>query len=93
MAVVKKAAGEDRISFAKIHEIIGIPNLIEIQQRSYEQFLQTRTPSQEREDAGLQGVFTSIFLISDYNDSASREFNRIGSWKSASAARRCRRGY
>jgi DNA-directed RNA polymerase subunit beta len=76
MAVVKKAGGEDRISFAKIHEIIGIPNLIEIQQRSYEQFLQTRVAPQEREDSGLQGVFTSIFPITDYNDSASLEFVR-----------------
>ncbi|HSC70735.1 MAG TPA: DNA-directed RNA polymerase subunit beta, partial [Candidatus Methylomirabilis sp.] len=76
MAVVKKAGGEDRVSFAKIHEIIGIPNLIEIQQRSYDQFLQTRIPPQEREDSGLQGVFTSIFPISDYNDSASLEFVR-----------------
>ncbi|MEK7206188.1 MAG: DNA-directed RNA polymerase subunit beta, partial [candidate division NC10 bacterium] len=76
MAVVKKAGVEDRTSFAKIREIIGIPNLIEIQQRSYEQFLQTRTPPQEREDSGLQGVFSSIFPIADYNDSASLEFVR-----------------
>lgn len=76
MAVVKKAGGEDRVSFAKIHEIIGIPNLIEIQQRSYEQFLQARVSPQEREDSGLQGVFTSIFPITDYNDSASLEFVR-----------------
>jgi DNA-directed RNA polymerase subunit beta len=76
MAVVKKAAGEDRVSFAKIHEIIGIPNLIEIQQRSYEQFLQAHVPPQERDDSGLQGVFTSIFPITDYNDSASLEFVR-----------------
>jgi DNA-directed RNA polymerase subunit beta len=76
MAVVKKAGSEDRVSFAKIHEIIGIPNLIEIQQRSYEQFLQAQVPPQEREDAGLQGVFSSIFPISDYNDSASLEFVR-----------------
>jgi DNA-directed RNA polymerase subunit beta len=76
MAVVKKAGSEDRVSFAKIHEIIGIPNLIEIQQRSYEQFLQAHVPPQEREDGGLQGVFTSIFPISDYNDSASLEFVR-----------------
>jgi len=71
MAVMKKAGVEDRVSFAKIHEIIGIPNLIEIQQRSYEQFLQTRIAPQEREDSGLQGVFTSIFPVADYNDSAS----------------------
>ncbi|MEI8188084.1 MAG: DNA-directed RNA polymerase subunit beta [candidate division NC10 bacterium] len=76
MAVVKRAEGEDRVSFAKIHEIIGIPNLIEIQQRSYEQFLQARVSPQEREDSGLQGVFTSIFPITDYNDSASLEFVR-----------------
>ena len=76
MAVVKKAGGEDRVSFAKIHEIIGIPNLIEIQQRSYEQFLQAQVPPQERDDSGLQGVFTSIFPITDYNDSASLEFVR-----------------
>jgi DNA-directed RNA polymerase subunit beta len=76
MAVVKRAGGEDRVSFAKIHEIIGIPNLIEIQQRSYEQFLQSRVPPQERENSGLQGVFTSIFPITDYNDSASLEFVR-----------------
>ena len=76
MAVVKRVGGEDRVSFAKIHEIIGIPNLIEIQQRSYEQFLQARVSPQEREDSGLQGVFTSIFPITDYNDSASLEFVR-----------------
>ena len=76
MAVVKRAGGEDRVSFAKIHEIIGIPNLIEIQQRSYEQFLQVRVAPQERDDSGLQGVFSSIFPISDYNDSASLEFVR-----------------
>ena len=76
MAVLKKAGVEDRVSFTKIREIIGIPNLIEIQQRSYEQFLQTRVPPQERDDSGLQGVFTSIFPITDYNDSASLEFVR-----------------
>src|SRR5574341_356502 len=76
MALVKRDGPGDRISFAKIREIIGIPNLIEIQQRSYDQFLQTRIPPQEREDSGLQGVFTSIFPISDYNDSASLEFVR-----------------
>jgi DNA-directed RNA polymerase subunit beta len=76
MSVVKKASVEDRVTFAKIREVIGIPNLIEIQQRSYEQFLQTRVPPQDREDSGLQGVFNSIFPITDYNDAASLEFVR-----------------
>ncbi|MBI4736349.1 MAG: DNA-directed RNA polymerase subunit beta [candidate division NC10 bacterium] len=90
MAVVKKAGVEDRTSFAKIREIIGIPNLIEIQQRSYEQFLQTRTPPQERDDSGLQGVFTSIFPITDYNDSASLEFVRYEFGDPKYTAEECR---
>ena len=90
MAVVKKAGVEDRTSFAKIREIIGIPNLIEIQQRSYEQFLQTRTPPQERGDSGLQGVFTSIFPIADYNNSASLEFVRYEFGDPKYTAEECR---
>ncbi len=54
MAVVKRDGSGDRVSFAKIREVIAIPNLIEIQQRSYEQFLQMRVPPQEREDQGLR---------------------------------------
>jgi DNA-directed RNA polymerase subunit beta len=90
MAVVKKAGVEDRTSFAKIREIIGIPNLIEIQQRSYEQFLQTRVAPQEREDSGLQGVFTSIFPVTDYNDSASLEFVRYEFGDPKYTAEECR---
>jgi DNA-directed RNA polymerase subunit beta len=62
------------MSFAKIPEIIGIPNLIEIQRRSFDQFLQHRILPDRREQIGLQGVFTSIFPINDYDDSASLEF-------------------
>jgi DNA-directed RNA polymerase subunit beta len=90
MAVVKKAGVEERTSFAKIREIIGIPNLIEIQQRSYEQFLQTRTPPQEREDSGLQGVFSSIFPIADYNNLASLEFVRYEFGDPKYTAEECR---
>jgi DNA-directed RNA polymerase subunit beta len=72
--VVKTKGAGDRISFAKIPEIIAIPNLIEIQRRSFDQFLQHRVPPDRREQIGLQGVFTSIFPINDYDDSASLEF-------------------
>jgi DNA-directed RNA polymerase subunit beta len=74
MAVVKTKGAGDRISFAKMPEIIAIPNLIEIQRRSFDQFLQHRVPPDRREQIGLQGVFTSIFPINDYDDSASLEF-------------------
>ena len=74
MAVPKTRDPERRISFAKFPEIIAIPNLIEIQRGSFVQFLQQESPPERREDTGLQGVFTSIFPISDYEDSASLEF-------------------
>ena len=63
-----------RRNFGKIRKIVDIPNLIEIQQRSYEEFLQLDVPPGERRDTGLQGVFKSVFPIKDFNETASLEF-------------------
>src|SRR5690348_15592574 len=63
-----------RRSFGKIKKIIDIPNLIEIQKRSYEEFLQADAPAELRTDTGLQAVFKSVFPIKDFNETASLEF-------------------
>jgi len=63
-----------RRNFGKIKKIVDIPNLIEIQKRSYEEFLQHDAPPSERRDVGLQGVFRSVFPIKDFNETASLEF-------------------
>jgi DNA-directed RNA polymerase subunit beta len=63
-----------RRNFGKIGKIVDIPNLIEIQRRSYEEFLQLNLPAGERRDTGLQGVFKSVFPIKDFNETASLEF-------------------
>jgi DNA-directed RNA polymerase subunit beta len=63
-----------RRSFGKIKKIIDIPNLIEIQKRSYDEFLQADATADQRTDAGLQGVFKSVFPIKDFNENASLEF-------------------
>src|SRR5246127_628225 len=63
-----------RRSFGKIKKIIDIPNLIEIQKRSYDDFLQSDVTSENRADTGLQGVFKSVFPIKDFNETASLEF-------------------
>ena len=63
-----------RKSFAKIKPLVGLPNLIDIQRKSYEKFLQFTVDPDRREDIGLQGVFKSVFPIKDYNESASLEF-------------------
>jgi len=63
-----------RRSFGKIKKIIDIPNLIEIQKRSYEEFLQADVAVEQRTDTGLQAVFRSVFPIKDFNETASLEF-------------------
>ncbi len=53
-----------RKHFGRIKKIIDIPNLIDIQERSYDKLLQKEIPPDKREDVGLQGVFNSVFPIS-----------------------------
>jgi len=63
-----------RRSFGRIKKIIDIPNLIDIQKRSYEEFLQKDVAPEARKDHGLQAVFKSVFPIKDFNETASLEF-------------------
>src|SRR5689334_14217182 len=63
-----------RRTFGRIKKIIDIPNLIDIQKRSYEEFLQRDVAPEARKDQGLQAVFKSVFPIKDFNETASLEF-------------------
>ncbi|HHN67113.1 MAG TPA: DNA-directed RNA polymerase subunit beta, partial [Thermopetrobacter sp.] len=63
-----------RKNFGRIQEVAELPNLIEVQKESYDHFLQMNTPPQEREDEGLQAVFTSVFPISDFSGRAQLDF-------------------
>ena len=63
-----------RRGFGRIHEVAPMPNLIEVQRRSYEQFLQREVPADDRSDSGLQAVFKSVFPIQDFADHAELEF-------------------
>ena len=73
----------ERINFSKIQTTVPIPNLIEIQKKSYERFLQMSRLPAEREDAGLQSVFKSVFPISDFRGNSSLEYIEysIGNWE------------
>jgi DNA-directed RNA polymerase subunit beta len=73
----------ERVDFSKIKTSIPIPNLIEVQRRSYERFLQMDLLPKEREDAGLQSVFSSVFPISDFRGLSQLEFvdYSIGNWE------------
>ena len=73
----------ERIDFSKIKTLIQIPNLIEVQKKSYERFLQMNLLPSEREDNGLQAVFNSVFPISDFRGQSQLEFVEytIGNWE------------
>src|SRR5262250_1927714 len=75
MASTIQCGRRTREDFGKIPSIVEIPNLIEIQRRSYEQFLQKDVAPERREETGLQAVFKSVFPIADYNDNALLEFD------------------
>ena len=68
--------GKKRIrkSFGRIPEAVQMPNLIEVQRSSYEQFLQRDARSGPRRDEGIEAVFKSVFPIKDFNERAVLEY-------------------
>src|SRR5487761_415182 len=83
MSSAKSNGFRHRFDFSKIPATIQIPNLIEVQKRSYERFLQMDRLPSERDDAGLQSVFQSVFPISDFRNISQLEFvdYAIGNWE------------
>ncbi|MCC6291700.1 MAG: DNA-directed RNA polymerase subunit beta [Bryobacterales bacterium] len=73
----------ERVDFSKIKASIPIPNLIEVQKNSYERFLQMDLLPNERDDQGLQGVFSSVFPITDFRGLSQLDFvdYSIGNWE------------
>jgi DNA-directed RNA polymerase subunit beta len=60
--------------FGKIEEVAEMPNLIEVQKASYDQFLLVQEPQGGRPNEGLQAVFKSVFPISDFSNVSMLEF-------------------
>src|SRR6202040_1116980 len=74
--MAQKFTGRKRVPkfFGKIQEVAEMPNLIEVQKASYDQFLQIAEPQGGRPDEGLQTVFKSVFPISDFSNTSMLEF-------------------
>lgn len=73
--------GTVRRSFGKIKDIVPVPNLIEVQSRSFNEFAQLDCLPEERQHIGLEKVFRDIFPIS-YNEKMSLEYVSydLGHW-------------
>jgi len=63
-----------RKSFGRIGDAAPMPNLIQVQKDSYEQFLQRRVKPADRHNEGLEAVFRSVFPIMDFTETAVLEF-------------------
>src|SRR5687767_2069765 len=76
MATAQTFIGRKRVRkfFGKVQEVAEMPNLIEVQKASYDQFLQIAEPQGGRPDEGLQTVFKSVFPISDFSNTSMLEF-------------------
>ena len=74
--MTKSFTGRKRIrkDFGRIPEVTRMPNLIEVQKTSYDQFLQMDIRPPDREELGLQEVFNSVFPIRDFSERAELQF-------------------
>ena len=64
----------DRKSFAKLFDCMDIPNLVDIQIKSYEQFLQNDRPKRRKRDVGLESAFHDCFPIESFDGSCKLEY-------------------
>ena len=71
-----------RLDFSKNPSTIPLPNLIQVQRASYEDFLQMDLLPDERRPGGLQSVLSSIFPFTDFRETCELQFVRyeIGNW-------------
>ncbi len=63
-----------RKSFGKIPLVTSLPNLVEVQKRSYDSFLQLRVDPDKRDNIGLHAIFKSVFPIHDYAERATVDY-------------------
>ena len=73
--VTMPSKAAERINFGKIKEVITPPNLIEVQNNSYAEFLQSDIDLKQRKNLGLQAVFSEVFPIESYDGKCVLDFS------------------
>jgi DNA-directed RNA polymerase subunit beta len=73
----------ERVDFSKIKAVFPMPDLLDIQTKSYAEFLQMELLPEERKDTGLQAALKDVFPISDFKETTELEFlsYSIGTWE------------
>ena len=73
---VRRIIPAQKRNFGRIFDEFPVPDLTQIQTRSYERFLQVDDPPEKRTDSGLEGVFREIFPIESYDKTLKLEYLR-----------------
>jgi DNA-directed RNA polymerase subunit beta len=73
----------ERVDFSKIKTVFPMPDLLDIQKKSYEEYLQMESLPEERNEVGLQAAFKDVFPISDFKETTQLDFisYSIGNWE------------
>ena len=71
----KEFSTNNRITFSHIEELLEVPDLLSIQTRAFQQFLQEFEAPEARGDFGLEGVLKNVFPIEDNHKNYILEFN------------------
>jgi len=74
MASVIQSNFRIRKNLGQVRRVVEVPNLIDIQKTSYDKFLQSTIPPNDRQEVGLQAVFRSVFPIKDFNGTSELVF-------------------
>ncbi len=80
----------ERVSFGKIPIGVELPNLLDIQLKSYHEFLQANVDPEKRERHGLQMIFSEIFPVSDIRENFTIEFVKYHLGTKRYSIRECR---
>src|SRR3954467_11327379 len=73
-STVRRIIPDRQRNFGKIYDVFSVPDLTEIQTRSYDRFLQADVAAEARADSGLEGVFREIFPIESYDKTLKLEY-------------------
>ena len=65
---------DNRVNFASIHNPMPYPDFLDVQLKSFKDFLQMDTPPEERKNDGLYKVFSENFPITDTRNNFVLEF-------------------
>ncbi len=87
---MRSATKVDRFDFSKLKESVEMPNLLDVQISSYENFLQRDANPDKRKNVGLQGVFNAMFPVTDVKELYSLEFVRYTLGEPRYSIRECR---